>query len=63
MFVWATRSWVLERRGVDGMAAKGRRTSTRTALIEISTEQVTRDVVLSIVLGCIRWIDGAARVG
>jgi hypothetical protein len=60
--VVATRRWLLEGRGVDGMAAEGRKTSTGTAAIEDFTERVSRDVVLGIVLGYIRWIDGAARV-
>ena len=60
--VVATRRWPLEGRGVDGMAAEGRKTSTGTAAIEDFTERVSRDVVLGIVLGYIRWIDGAARV-
>jgi hypothetical protein len=60
--VVATRRWPLEGRGVDGMAAEGGRTSTGTAAIEDLNERVGRNVVSGIVLGYIRWIDGAARV-
>jgi hypothetical protein len=60
--VVATRRWPLEGRGVDGMAAEGGRTSTGTAAIEDLTERVSRNVVLGLVLGYIRWIDGAVRV-